>query len=403
MKNILIRRVDNLGDMILMMPALKLLRYHFKNDKITLMVKPEHRVLVKQYADNFLSPLSVEDFKTLSSFYHHCINIEYSLPVNNKPPSKKKLSKIIHIGTLDWQIQKHISRHLTDGVKAYGINGRYQKPQLIIDKVAQQEAFCWLKENKIYTRANLIVSLDPNCGFEKKSWLLSRFIEVCKYLISDFNATIIIPAASASDPKAIKIKNSLPINKCFILGGKHLDVVAAVLRKCDLHIGNDSGIGHLAAAVNIPTVTIFGPTDPLLWKPSGKKSVVIVKPEINCQGGYEHAIKCKVQKCLLSIKTKEVIDGILFCLTKFVNQEKLFSLTDLKVSDHLFIKKSSKGYVLRNNATQHSCIVKNGWRNVKKVLSSISETNNIKSLLQNQPHQKPLIDMLMMHRVLEPS
>lgn len=81
-KNILIRRVDNLGDMILVMPALKMLRNHFKNDKITLMVKAEHRTLVKEYADDFLSPVPVSDFTTLSELYHHCINIEYSVPDN---------------------------------------------------------------------------------------------------------------------------------------------------------------------------------------------------------------------------------------------------------------------------------------------------------------------------------
>lgn len=162
------------------------------------------------------------------------------------------------------------------------------------------------------------------------------------------------------------------------------------------------GIGHLAAAVNTPTISIFGPTDPLLWKPYGKKSIVVIKPEINCPGGYDHAVTCKIQKCLVGIKPKEVIDGILYCITKYVNHEKLFSINNFKITEHLTIKKTSKGYVLQNNATEHACLVKDGWLNVKYVLNEINKNNCTKTVIENLPHQKPLIDMLIMHRILEP-
>ncbi len=402
MKNILIRRVDNLGDIILVMPALKLLCDHFRNANITLMVRPEHRVLVKQYADNFLGPVPVKKFKMLSASYDHCINIEYSLPEKFKLV-KKPLPKIMHVGGMKRKRPQHISRVVTHSLKEYGIKGSHHKQKLVIEKRASKEAALWFRENNILPAENLIVSLDPNSGFEKKSWLLSRFIKVSKYLIKEFNAIIIIPTSSASNERVLRIKNSLPAKKCFVLAGKPLDEVASVLKKCDIHVGNDSGIGHLASAVGTPTVTIFGPTDPFLWKPTGRKSIVVLKPETECPGGYEHAKKCEIQKCLISITAKEVIDGILYVLTKYVSQQKLFSLTDFKVSENLTVERTSKGYLLQNSATKHVCLVNNGWLNVKNVLKRIKETDNIKSVLIKQPHQKPLINMLIMHRLLEPS
>jgi ADP-heptose:LPS heptosyltransferase len=45
--------------------------------------------------------------------------------------------------------------------------------------------------------------------------------------------------------------------------------VAEHLRRCKGYLGNDSGITHLAAMLGIPTLVLFGPTDPVLWRPVG--------------------------------------------------------------------------------------------------------------------------------------
>ena len=57
-----------------------------------------------------------------------------------------------------------------------------------------------------------------------------------------------------------------------------LRALAGLLAKAALFIGNDSGPGHIAAAVGTPTLTLFGPTDPRLWAPRGKRSQVLQAP-----------------------------------------------------------------------------------------------------------------------------
>ena len=54
--------------------------------------------------------------------------------------------------------------------------------------------------------------------------------------------------------------------------------LAGLLANAALFIGNDSGPGHLAAAVGTPTLTLFGPTDPRLWAPRSKRSQVLQAP-----------------------------------------------------------------------------------------------------------------------------
>ena len=48
-----------------------------------------------------------------------------------------------------------------------------------------------------------------------------------------------------------------------------LAAAASLLARCDFSVGNDSGFSHLAAAMNCPVISLFGPTDPLVWKPAG--------------------------------------------------------------------------------------------------------------------------------------
>jgi ADP-heptose:LPS heptosyltransferase len=51
--------------------------------------------------------------------------------------------------------------------------------------------------------------------------------------------------------------------------------VAALLARCRLYVGNDSGLTHLAAAVGAETVAVFGPTDPAVWAPRGSRVRVV--------------------------------------------------------------------------------------------------------------------------------
>jgi ADP-heptose:LPS heptosyltransferase len=51
-----------------------------------------------------------------------------------------------------------------------------------------------------------------------------------------------------------------------------LPQVAAILARCRLSLGNDSGVSHLAAAIGVPTIAVFGPTNPAVWAPLGPRA-----------------------------------------------------------------------------------------------------------------------------------
>ena len=89
-----------------------------------------------------------------------------------------------------------------------------------------------------------------------------------------------------------------------ILAGLDLLSVGRYLQHAQLFIGHDSGLSHLATRLGVPSVLLFGPTDPAKWAPRGKH-VVVMRNACHCMG------KASIDQCLdkrcFSISTTEVI------------------------------------------------------------------------------------------------
>ena len=78
--------------------------------------------------------------------------------------------------------------------------------------------------------------------------------------------------AEAAGPVIEALKEYKPIS---MLGQTDLLTVYAALKRCRAFIGNDSGLAHLAAAADLPTLAIFGPTDPVCYGPWGERCQVV--------------------------------------------------------------------------------------------------------------------------------
>jgi heptosyltransferase-2 len=95
-----------------------------------------------------------------------------------------------------------------------------------------------------------------------KCWPPSRFAEVANRLQSETDADVILfgTAAEASVSTAISAEMRRPLID--LTGKTAIADLPALLSQCHLFIGNDSGAMHVAAAVGLPIVAVFGPTDP---------------------------------------------------------------------------------------------------------------------------------------------
>jgi len=112
-----------------------------------------------------------------------------------------------------------------------------------------------------------------------KCWLPSRFAEVANRLQSEADADVILfgTAAEASVSTAISAEMRRP--PIDLTGKTAIADLPALLSQCHLFIGNDSGAMHVASAVGLPIVAVFGPTDPDGTAPvTPRGSIVQQKP-----------------------------------------------------------------------------------------------------------------------------
>ena len=78
----------------------------------------------------------------------------------------------------------------------------------------------------------------------------------------------------------------------------------------DIFITGDSGPMHIAASLNIPTIALFGPTDPIETAQWKNPYSVIIKKDLECQPCMKRTCPLKHHNCMKLIEAREVIDSI---------------------------------------------------------------------------------------------
>ena len=88
---------------------------------------------------------------------------------------------------------------------------------------------------------------------------------------------------------------------------------AAVLKRCALFVGNDNGPMHMAAALGVPVVALFGPSNPAEWGPRGERVEVLYKG-LDCRRCFHPTCGRGEQNCMKQISADEVFQAAQRCL-----------------------------------------------------------------------------------------
>jgi lipopolysaccharide heptosyltransferase II len=109
---------------------------------------------------------------------------------------------------------------------------------------------------------------NPGMELTAKRWPLERYRELARRLVHELGAEVILIGGSDDAALNERLLEGMPAGAIIDLAGKtSIGQLAAQLERCALFIGNDSSPMHLAAAVGIPVIAIFGPTSPEEYGP----------------------------------------------------------------------------------------------------------------------------------------
>jgi len=123
--------------------------------------------------------------------------------------------------------------------------------------------------------ARPVVAIHSGSGSERKNWPAVKFAAVARWLVDEMDAQLLLVHGEADDVPVGQLSQLIASRPFLRIHGATLVELAAVLERCALFIGNDSGVTHLAAAVGTPTVALFGPASLPIWEPRGERVCVV--------------------------------------------------------------------------------------------------------------------------------
>ena len=122
-----------------------------------------------------------------------------------------------------------------------------------------------------------LVALGPTANWHGKVWPPERFVALFEALPGS-RAVVLAGPGEAERAMAAPVLAALP-DAIDLVGALKLPQAAAVLARCTLFVGNDSGLMHLAASVGCRTLGLFGPTPHLEYAPSGPRAAAAVSTD----------------------------------------------------------------------------------------------------------------------------
>ncbi len=337
-RNILIKSVNWIGDAVRIIPAISLLKNGFPSSKIVVIANKWVKDVFE--TSPFIDEIIVYPDRLLEriALLREIRKRRFDLGVTFQPRSYSSalflyFSKItLRIG-YGFHLRKLFLNYWIDLpkkpihdqdlflnlIRSLDIRKKEDKYFLSIDNESILWSKRFLKEHNIKD-SDLIIGLNPGGYSPLKRWSVERFSFLADRLINKYNAKIIVFGAEGDIKILERIKN-LCKNKVYTIVSS-LEEYAALVKRCRLLITNDTGPMHIADALEVPVIVLFGPTDPKRSSPLGKNSKII-KKEIACSPCKKKSCKSHLCMDMISVEEveKEVIQMIRITEIKMQNEK----------------------------------------------------------------------------------
>lgn len=325
-----------IGDMILLTPALHALRDQFPHANISMLVLPLVQELMER--NPYIDEVIIYDKHNKNKGMRQMMKIgnqlksrQFDMSVILHPNSISSIF-LSHIASIPKCIYGKPSENLLmkKSKKAKKIH-EVKRYLNIVSSIANTENYDHLEfwgitkdeinfaKNIINTQNNPIIGINISTTWHSKQWEIENFIKLIELLIKQFDAKILLTGGKDDIELGNKILSKiltqapLPVYKdksiLNLVGVTTIIQLGAIIKCCDLYITADSGPMHISAALGVPTIALFGPTDPARHGPYGKNNMVI-KKDMDCSPCYKRECKMKSNACMKTIRPEDVFESV---------------------------------------------------------------------------------------------
>ncbi len=341
-QKIMVRATNWVGDVVLSLPALTALRARFPRAKIVVVAKPWVSELYWYHAA--VSKLVVYDSAGEHKGWGGFRKLVQSLRAENFDTAVL-FQNAFQAAWMAWRARIPVrigyardvrSGLLTDAAEvpaqaAYGHQVNYylqllfrtgliEEPAPVEEiRLAVTETEKKWAERRLGTLGlggpRVLVGLNPGAAYgPAKRWLPERYAALADRLENELHAHVLIFGSREERPLAEKIAQTMKHRPAILAGETTLRQLMALLAQCRLVVSNDSGPMHLAAALGVPLVAVFGSTDERVTGPVGR-CVKIVKRPVACSPcGLR---ECPIDfRCMTGVTVEDVLQSALDLVAK---------------------------------------------------------------------------------------
>jgi len=335
LKNILIMRTDRIGEVLLSTVSIDVLKKKFPEARTSFVTSEYSKPLIEDRTD-------IEKIHTVNTFNKDKW-ISKAISLANELRKEKydaviilNPHKILHLAAFlafiphrigyskKWPFllndktednrekgEKHEINYTMDLLKALDVDEEPTSPYIQLNTEAIEKVDNLLREKDI-SLEKPIVGIHPGSSNLAKLWPKDRYIELLRKIAEQTNAAIVLLGGKKEKALSRQIIQESGVNAIDLTGELNLKELAAFIGKTALFIGNDTGPMHMAAALDIPVIGIFGRNmpgvGPKRWGPWGKKHTVFHE-DPGCDPCYDR--ECPYNyKCLKAIKVDAVFEEV---------------------------------------------------------------------------------------------
>lgn len=331
-KKILIIMMGGIGNMIFLTPALKALRRSYPSATLTFLLGPYGAEKVLQGSNLLdktivIDPEKTRGIKEKIKLIHRLKRENFSLSIASTGTNPSKSGLLCFLARIKYRLGENIKgkdgfynlkipfredSHEVESnialIQRLGID--IKDKRLFIQRSSEDQNFA----QRIFTQHGLeekfVVGMHPGSGIHQagfKRWPSERFAQVADWLVEHLHAAVVIFGGPEEDTLAHDIEKMMNSSPLRMTGKTTLGQTAALIEKCNLFTSNDSGLLHVACAVQTPCVGLFGPTNPNRTGPYSE-SALIIRKKLSCSPCYSQSkIKCQNLDCIELLTVDEVL------------------------------------------------------------------------------------------------
>jgi heptosyltransferase-2 len=324
LKNVLIRGTNWIGDVVMTFPAIAAVRETLSTARITVLVKPWVADLVRMHpaVDDVLvyqRPGRHDGLRGLFALARELRQRRFDaaillqnaieaaviarlagIPVRAGYSTDARGPLLTHPVKLNPSMKTvHQSLYYLGMLEALGFEPSGTSVSIVPTEEQQRAAGRHLAEWGIAGRRPL-VGMAPGAAYgPAKRWFPERFAAVADRLAERFACPVLLFGSDGDRASTEAVQAAAETALVDIAGRTSLGDAIALIARCDLFITNDSGLMHVAGALGVPTVAIFGSTNPRTTYPLGERTVLVRRP-VDCS-------PCLRQECPTDFRCMDLV------------------------------------------------------------------------------------------------